>query len=156
MCFYARGAGKPLPPKPERLLELERRSATRRAAPDPADSEAPVLAAVGELLAAHPKVLFAARQNTGAMHVEGANGRHYPIWFYKLIRRPGASDLTITDYWGFLRDGRPFAIECKRPSWKVPRETRELNQQAFIHMVEGIGGIGGFARSADEAMAILA
>src|SRR5262245_31173270 len=110
-------AEKPPPPLPEKLKK-PKRSYTP---PDPADSEAPVLAAVGELLAAHPAVSFAARQNTGAMHVQGRDGHAYPVWFYKLVRRPGASDIAITDYWGFLKDGRAFAIECKRPSWKSPR-----------------------------------
>jgi hypothetical protein len=126
-----------------------------RAAPNPADSEGPVLDAVGELLASHPQVLFAVRQNSGAMHSEGRDGRVHAYWFYKLIRRPGASELTLTDFWGYLRDGRAFAIECKRPSWKAPREKRELNQQAFIRMIESLGGIGGFVRSADEANALL-
>ena len=158
VSFYARGFGHEPPPKPALLQQIEARAANRkpRSAPDPADSEAPVISAVGELLAVHPAVLFAVRANSGAMHVEGANGRAHPVFFYKLVRRPGASEITITDFWGFLRDGRPFAIECKRPSWKAPRGTRELDQQAFIHMVESIGGVGGFARSADEANAILA
>ena len=156
MCYYAASFGKPAPAVPKMLAELRAKPTRTRSAPDPADSEAPVIAAVGDLLSSHPQVLFAVRQNTGAMHVQGANGRTYPVWFYKLMRRPGASEITITDYWGLLRSGKLFALECKRPSWKAPRETRELNQQAFIHMIEAIGGVGGFVRSADEASAILA
>lgn len=126
-----------------------------RAAPDPANTEAPVIAGVGELLAAHPQVLIAIRQNTGAMHVEGPGGRPYPIWFYKLVKQP-SDEVTIPDFWGFLRNAKPFAIECKRPSWRAPRDERELKQLAFIRMVvDELGGVGGFARSVDEAKALL-
>jgi hypothetical protein len=149
--FYAAMAGKP-PPVPARLLEMGPKRT--RAPSDPADSEGPVLAAVGELLAVHPLVALAVRQNSGALGYE-SKGRFVPVWFYKLCRRPGAGEITLTDYWGFLKDGRPFALECKRPSWRAPREPRELNQQAFIHLIESFGGIGGFVRSSDEAKALL-
>ena len=146
--FMAAAADKPpvdfhIPPKRERR------------APDPADSEAPVVAAVGELLAAHPQVLFAVRQNSGAMHVPSRiNERLVPIWFYRVVRAP--ENVTLPDYWGFLRDCRAFAIECKRPSWKKPHDDRERRQAAYIQMIEAIGGVGGFVRSADEAQALLA
>jgi len=122
--------------------------------PDPADTEAPVLAAVGELLAVHPQVLLAVRQNSGAMQVTDAKGRSYPVWMYRLVRFP--QEVTLPDYWGFLRDGRPYALECKRPSWTKPRDERERKQAAYIRMLECIGGVGGFVRSADEANALLA
>ena len=144
--FYASMAG--VAPRAQNVIAPKR----ERAASDPANTEAPVLAAVGELLAAHPKVLLAVRQNSGGAVYE-KDGRSIPIWFYKLVRRP--SEITFTDYWGFLRDGRPWALECKRPSWKEPRTDREKRQQAFIHMIEAIGGIGGFVRSVDEAKAVL-
>jgi len=137
--------------KPEVAERLKHEIAPKRerAAPDPNDSEAPVLAAVWDLLASHPQVLLAVRQNSGGAVYE-RDGREIPVWFYKLVRKP--SEMTFTDYWGFMRDGRPFAIECKRPSWKDPRTDREKRQQAFIEMVEAIGGRGGFVRSVDEAM----
>lgn len=140
--YYAAMAGvepqgqSPIPPKRE------------RAKPDPANTEGPVLAAVGDLLAAHPLVLLAVRQNSGAMAYE-KEGRSIPVWFYKLVRN---REITLTDYWGFLRDGRPFAIECKRPGWKRPSDDRERKQEAFIHMIESIGGVGAFVRNADEAL----
>jgi hypothetical protein len=137
--------GKPIPEQ-HRLEIAPKRT---RAASNPAETEAPVLAAVGALLASHPQVLLAVRQNSGGAVYE-RDGREIPIWFYKLIRKP--SELTFTDYWGFLRDGRPFAIECKRPSWKAPHTPREMRQQAFMQLIEKIGGVGGFVRSADEVM----
>lgn len=117
------------------------------------DTEAPVLRAVGDLLAVHPKVFFAVRQNSGSLPYQAADGRAIPIWFYRLLRKPEA--MTITDYWGFLTDRRPFAFECKRPSWAHPRTDREIKQWAFINMIVKAGGVGSFVRSADEVQALL-
>jgi hypothetical protein len=116
--------------------------------------EKDVLHAVGQFLAAHPRVLLAVRQNSGAAHYE-SNGKAVPIWFYKLVKNAGEHDITLTDYWGFLRDGRPFAIECKRESWRSVSGEREKKQQAFIHLVEAIGGRGGFVRNVNDAEVIL-
>ncbi len=118
----------------------------------PEELEGATLKAVGELLAVHPAVLFAVRQNSGAMPVE-RDGRPVPIWFYKFARRP--EPMTIVDYWGFLKDGRPFALECKRASWTPPRDEREDRQYAYLQMIASIGGVSGFVRSGDEAMALL-
>jgi hypothetical protein len=63
--------------------------------------------------------------------------------------------MTITDFWGFLRDGRPFAIEAKRPSWKGPRDEREFKQANFLAVIRNIGGVSGFAMSADDAKAVI-
>lgn len=148
--FYAAMAGKPSPANEMLQAMGPKRS---RAPSDPNDSEAPVIAAVGELLAVHPQVLLAVRQNSGAMHYQAANGNAVPVWFYRLVKKP--FELTFTDYWGFLKDFRPFAIECKRPSWKEPRTDRETKQLSFIRLIEGMGGIGGFVRSSDEAKGLL-
>lgn len=147
--FYASMAG--VAPRGQAAVAPKR----ERAAPDPNDSEAPVKNAVSELLAQHPQVLFAVRQNSGSLAYQGANGRAIPVWFYKLVRAP--EHVTVTDFWGFLRDGKPYALECKRPSWKWPKtpSDREVKQRAFIQMIEAIGGVGGFVRSADEAKAVL-
>ena len=144
--FYAAMSGKP----PIKIDIPEKRKYTKTSADD---SEAPVINAVADLLAIHPQVLFAVRQNSGAMQVE-QGGRAMPVWFYKIVRK--SNDLTITDFWGFMRDGRPFAFEAKRPSWKGPKEPRELKQREFIYLVESIGGIGGFVRSADDVQRLLA
>lgn len=115
--------------------------------------EADVIRAVSELLATHPKVLWACRQNSGAASYEAKTGRYAPVYFYKILTR---QDITITDFWGFMRDGRVFAIEAKRPGWKEAREPREFKQAAFLLMVRNMGGIGGFVTSLDEANALLA
>ena len=133
-------------------------------------TEAPVIAAVSELLATHPQVAFACRQNAGAFTYQTKAGRTAPVFFFKLLKH-SKDDLTLTDFWGFLQvrnlveptDGLrvelhrviPFAIEAKRPSWKEPREPREFRQAAFIMLIRNLGGVGGFVRSADEAARIL-
>lgn len=116
------------------------------------DLEKHVISDVSELLAAHPKVLLAVRQNSGSLPYD-RDGRPVPIWFYRIVRDP--SDITLTDFWGFLRDGRPFALEAKKPSWKWSGEEREIKQRACIQAIEAIGGIGGFVCSIDDAKAIL-
>lgn len=131
-------------PEPHKL-----RAYRPRAAND--DLEKHVLTAVGELLAAHPKVLFAVRQNGGAL-TYSKDGRQVPVWFYKIVTR---QPVRISDYWGILRDGRLFAIECKRPSWRMGTEKRELEQAAFLMLVRNCGGVAGFvtdARRADEIL----
>lgn len=119
------------------------------------DTEAPVLRAVGTLLAAHPLVVMAIRQNGGAMEFQNAAGNRYPIWFYRFAKKP-QGEFRVTDYWGFLRDGTPWAIECKKPSWNGKcKSDSELGQQAYIRFIEAIGGRAGFARNVEEAAAIL-
>lgn len=121
------------------------------------DLERYTIALVAELLATFPDVLFAVRANSGSMAYE-SQGRAIPVFFYKLVRVP--CEMTITDFWGLLRSGVPFAIECKRPLWRPaqsgPDADRERRQRAFIEMIEAIGGRGGFARSVDDAYQILA
>ena len=126
-----------LPPKPTKPRKLE----------------APVVAAIADLLAVHPRVLFAVRQNTGAASYEAKSGKYAPVFFYRILTR---QDVTITDFWGLLRDGRPFAIEAKAPGWKAPRDDRERRQYMFLSLIRNCGGISGFATSAEEANAILA
>lgn len=114
-------------------------------------TEAPVLRAVGELLACHPKVAIAIRINSGMAYSESGA----PVWFHRLIG-PGR----ISDYIGTLRDGRSFALECKPPDWVAGKASgkgreREAEQEAYIDRVIEAGGVGGFVRSVDEAMAVL-
>lgn len=120
---------------------------------DHADLEKHTISAVSELLAVHPKVLFAVRQNSGGASYEARSGRYAPIFFYHILT---SQPVTITDFWGIMRDGRPFALEGKRPSWKEPKDDREFKQAAFLMLVRNVGGIGAFVRSADEANAALA
>ena len=114
--------------------------------------EADVVRACTELLAVHPKVLFAVRQNSGAASYEAKSGRYAPVWFYKVVTR---QPVTITDFWGILRDGRMLAIEAKRPGFREPRNERELRQWAFITLIRHCGGVGGFVTSVDDLERIL-
>lgn len=146
------------PVAPELLASAERynldkpQGTRQRKAYDDAQLEAPVLRAVGELLAQHPLVLFAVRQNAGMAWSDRVGGRPAPIKFYQIVT---GQPVVITDYWGFLTDKRPFAIECKRPVWSEPRTEREKKQALFIALIRNLGGVGGFVRSVDEAQALL-
>lgn len=118
----------------------------------PRQLEAPVVAAVAELLAVHPKVLFAVRQNSGAASYEAASGKWAPVYFYRIVT---GQEVRIVDFWGLLKDGRMLALECKRPGWTKPTDQREREQWAFLYMVQNVGGVSGFVRSVDEAKTIL-
>lgn len=142
-------AGKPIPEefaaKPV-VAPKPRKPAT---ASDPHELEASVQREVFSVLAKHPAVLFAVRQNSGA-----AMSGNVPIWFYRWARRNGV-EMTLTDFWGMLRDGRMFAMECKKRSWKKVTGTREMQQSNFIDVVRSAGGVGGFVTCAEDAMGIL-
>lgn len=111
------------------------------------DLEGPVVSAISELLGVHPRVLFAVRQNSGAASYEAKSGQYAPVHFYRILT---GQPVTITDFWGILRDGRMLAIEAKAPGWKEPRTDREFKQAAFLMLVRNCGGIGIFATSADD------
>lgn len=118
-----------------------------------AESEAPVQRAVNHLLAVHPKVALAIRMNAGMANTDAGG----IVRFHWIIKGEGR----IGDNFGLLVDGRPFAIECKKPSWKRVSQgdgdtaRREQRQQAFIKLILSVGGIGGFVRSVDEAAGLL-
>lgn len=92
-------------------------------------------------------MLFAVRQNSGAASYEAKSGKYAPVHFYRILT---SQPVTITDFWGILRDGRMLAIEAKAPGWKEPRTDREFKQAAFLMLVRNCGGIGIFATSADD------
>lgn len=118
----------------------------------PRQLEAPVVTAIAELLAVHPRVLFAVRQNSGAASYEAKSGRYAPVHFYRILT---GQPVTITDFWGILRDGRMLAIEAKAPGFKEPRTDREFRQAAFLMLVRNCGGIGIFATSAEDVASAL-
>lgn len=145
-------AGKPVPEEFQAKPEPAKAAAKPHKAPTPTDKtqlEAAVQREVFSVLAKHPSVLFAVRQNSG-MAMSGDS----PIWFYRWARRNGL-DMTLTDFWGILCDGRMFCIECKRRDWKRVSGAREIQQQAFIDVVKSAGGVGGFVTCAEDAMEIL-
>lgn len=117
------------------------------------ESEGPVKNAVADLLAYHPKVAIAFRMNSGAVY----NDKDHYVQFHHMVRGEGIA----TDFIGSLIDGRPFAIECKRPDWtgvsraKHKTAIREQQQEKHINYVRSKGGVAGFARSADDAQAIV-
>lgn len=123
-----------LPPKRERAA--------------PRKLEAPVVAAISELLAVHPKVLLAVRQNSGQASYEAKSGKYAPVAFYRILTHGGT--VTITDFWGILRDGRLLAVEAKAPPFSAPRNDREVRQANFLALVRNCGGVALFATSADD------
>lgn len=145
-------AGKPIPAEFAEKPVAEKPAPKPRKPPTPTDKsqlEAAVQREVFSVLAKHPAVLFAVRQNSG-MAMSGDS----PIWFYRWARRNGI-EMTLTDFWGLLRDGRMFCMECKRRDWKRVSGAREIQQQAFIDVVKSAGGVGGFVTSGEDALALL-
>ena len=146
--------GKPMPEGfEERAVEPVKQRAAAKPT-DPTQLEAAVSREIAEVLAIHPKVLFALRINSGSAKIGDV-----PIWFWKWVRRRGV-EMTVTDYIGCMTDGRWFAIEAKARSWKGTsgegeKAARERKQQAFINVVISAGGVGGFAVSGEQALEIL-
>ena len=143
--FYAMGA--PEDKRAAALAHVEAQAAMikpvrERAAPR--DLEGPVVKAISELLAVHPKVLFAVRQNSGAA------GEHGHIHFYRILTH--GKEITVVDFWGILRDGRMFACEAKAPGFKGPRTDREMKQFNFLQMVRNSGGVACFADCVDDVL----
>jgi hypothetical protein len=113
------------------------------------DTEAAVLREVGQLLANHPKVLFAVRQNSGMAY----NENKAPIYFYRWAK--SKVKMRISDFWGMLVDGRMFALEAKHRNWTKPSGERDGEQQNFLLTVKYAGGVSGFCTSAAQAQRII-
>jgi len=94
--------------------------------------EKDVLSAVLELLAVHPRVAFAYRQNVGGFY--NAAGQYVACGF------AGCADII-----GMMKDGRYLAIEVKGSRGKASEE-----QLAFIFKVRNNGGVGLIAYAVDD------
>jgi hypothetical protein len=125
----------------------DKRSNSKRMTDD--DREETVMREVSALLAHHPKVLFAIRQNSGMS--QNASGT--PIWFYRWVR--SRTKMRVTDFWGLLTDKRMFALEAKNRLWKAPSGEREFEQQEFLTTIREAGGVAGFVTSAEQAQRII-
>lgn len=136
--------------------------ARERAAPR--KLEAPVVAAISELLSVHPRVIWAARFNSGAASYEAASGKFAPVWFHKFVRQP--ERMRMPDFFGITHKRgiadepsdspvKIIAIEAKAPGWTKPRDDREREQAAFLAMVRDCGGIGIFATDVEQVTAAL-
>jgi len=119
----------------------------------PVSREGPVLSACIDLLHAHPKVLFAVRQNSGAASYEHSSGRYAPLWFYKWVKVP--EPVTLPDLWGMLVSGRMFFFEVKRPDWKRPSDDRERRQEAFLTTVHSRGALSQFITDTEQILKLL-
>ena len=123
----------------------------------PRQLEGPVVAAISELLSVHPKILWAARFNRGAMFREVSPGRFVPYWFHRVLREPEKT--RMPDFFGIMATGimrniaAPYvllAVEAKAPGWTKPRDDREREQAAFLAMVRSCDGLGIFATDAEQ------
>ncbi len=111
--------------------------------------EGPVVAAISELLAVHPRVLWALRVNSGMASYEAKSGKYAPVHFHKWLRSP--MPMRMPDFFGMMEDGRCIALEAKNPQWVKPTDQREREQADFLQLIRAHGGIGEFVRSVDDA-----
>ena len=146
MRFLA--TGREVPP------ELLNNPPPKRERAAPRKLEAPVVAAISDLLAVHPKVLFAVRQNSGMASYEAKSGKYAPVLFYRILTH--GKEVTVTDFCGILKDGRMLAIEAKAPGFKRPSTEREYAQANFLNLVTNAGGIALFASDVSQVAAALA
>lgn len=138
--------------------EIQRQEALikpKRERAAPRKLEAPVVAAISELLAVHPRVIWAARFNSGAASYDAGSGKYAPVWFHKFLRSP--EKMRMPDFFGLCATEHnpfilptPIAIEAKAPGWTKPRDDREREQAAFLQMIRDCGGIGIFATGAEQ------
>lgn len=145
--FYGAMYGKP--PMIDENLKPERKIKNHS---DKHELEASVIADISKLLANHPNVLFARRNNSGTAYLPGRDGKDMPVQFTRIIKSP--VPMRIPDIDGYLIDGRKFAIECKRRNWTKPTDQREHEQAAFLQMVRDAGGIGVFATCAEDVLQV--
>lgn len=129
--FYATSFG--LPPRAQSVIPAKR-AYTKRT--DTGPSEAQVLKSVLAYLRRHPNVASVERSQSGVFR-EGE--RHIRVGFV------GKLDVS-----GFLKGGRYFEIEVKRPGGR-PTEA----QAARIEKIKAGGGISGFVTSIDETAGLL-
>lgn len=120
----------------------------------PRQLEAPVLAAVSDLLRQHPKVAYALRINSGMASYEAKSGKYAPVHFHSWLRSP--VPCRMPDIFGMLMDGRTLALEIKAPGFVKPRDQREREQWAFLYLIRNMGGVGEFITDAAQVAAILA
>lgn len=142
--FYAlMGGSEPL----NQIAVKAKREVVNRS--EPGDLEAAVMREVAQVIALHPKVLIAYRQNSG--QITDHTGR--PVVMYRFIKVP--TELTLVDFICWMKDGTLTVLEAKRRGWKYTGTHREKLQEACIIAVRGAGGRGGFVTNGQQALEIL-
>jgi hypothetical protein len=115
------------------------------------DSEAQVQSAIRLALGQLPDVRVW-RNSVGELPAQLSGGRKTRVKFGLAV---GSSDLLCI----VGPRGRWLAIEVKAGDWKPARSgskfKHEQEQRDWIAIVENFGGVGGFARSVDEAMELV-
>lgn len=138
-------------PEPGMIELAPKRQIVNRS--DPNLLEGAVMREIEPYLRTHPAILFAVRQNGGAMETEGEGGDLSKIWFYRWVKRRTA--MRISDFWG-LADFGLWAIEAKRRDWVFTGTVkREIQQAAFHDVIRTSGGRAGFARCVEDAQKII-
>ncbi len=116
-----------------------------------ADSESSVQSAIRLALGQLPDVRVW-RNSVGSLPATLGGGRKTQVKFGLAV---GSSDLLCI----VAPAGRWLAIEVKAGDWKPAKSgtkyQHEQEQRDWIAVVENFGGVGGFARSVDEAMELL-
>lgn len=120
----------------------------------PGAAESDVKTAVLQYLKLSPLTAEVVLVNGGTAYNESGA----PVQFYRVVKGPPV----VVDVIGHLKDGTPFAIELKREGWKPAGPdavhggaVRERAQRAYIEHIVGLGGVGGFVRSVEEARQII-
>ena len=106
----AMSPGGTLPADLQRSLDATMPAPKKKRA-EPRQLEAPLVAAIKQLLAHHPKVLWALRVNSGSASYEAKSGKWAPVKFHEWLRYP--MPMRMPDFFGMLNDGRIFGLEAK-------------------------------------------
>lgn len=128
--FMAAASGKAVP---ERLLN---NLPPKQVRATPRKLEAPILKAALSALRADPRVAFADRRNSGAIHGEGV---------HIFLGKAGTLDIS-----GMLKGGIYFEVEIKAPGKKPSSD--QINR---IALIQSHGGRAGWATSPEEALMVL-
>lgn len=143
-CVYASALRKPVPPKPQILIDLENSSRAHRSRTrstpwaDGRPLERDVLKQVIAAFKADPRVASVERNQSGVFQ-DGDR--------YIRVGSRGKLDLTV-----YLTDGRYLECEVKRG--QQPSLLRE-QQRKRIQAIRSSGGLAGWCWSRESALALL-
>ena len=152
-AHYAALSGKPA--KYQQVVPAARAATVKS---DPDELEGAVMKEVSSILRTHPKIVFAVRVNSGGAWMPSKGGKDAPVQFYRIVRQPRMTDVTIVDFTGWYYDDlvvRPFGFECKRRDWKFTGTPRELKQSSYLKMISAFGGIGSFITDGQQVHNLL-
>jgi hypothetical protein len=141
--FYALMSGMPRP----EFHPLAPKKTRAKAGSDGRILESDVQKQIIDYLRQHPKVCVVERANSGVAY--NANGA--PVRFNTVY----ATGVRKVDLDIQLKSGIRLVVECKRPGWTKPTNTREEEQAAYIELIKSGGGRGCFATCIDDVIPYL-